>query len=101
MEKYVRSVITSLDIRIKAATTSLNDENFDHMSELDGKLVDAISHSKHEMRELAKKVETSLRISEEAEMKTVMKEIYGKLKVLEMIDLDGIEKEVSSLATVK
>ncbi len=71
------------------------------MSELDSKLVEAISHIKNEMRELAKKVETSLKISEEAEMKTVMKEIYGKLKALEVNDLDGIEKEVSSLATVK
>ena len=53
------------------------------------------------MRELAKKVQTSLKISEEAEMKTVMKEIYGKLKSLEEIDLEEIKEEVSSLANEK
>ena len=53
------------------------------------------------MRELAKKVQNSLKISEETEMKTVMKEIYGKLKALEEIDLEEIKEEVSSLANEK
>ena len=34
-------------------------------------------------------------------MKTVMKEIYGKLKSLEEIDLEEIKEEVSSLANEK
>ena len=53
------------------------------------------------MRELAKKVQNSLNINEEAEMKTVMKEIYDKLKSLEEIDLEEIKEEVSSLANEK
>ena len=88
-------------MRIKAATCSLNADNFDPISELDSKLVEAISHSKHEMRELAEKVQNSLKISEEAEMKTVMKEIYDKLKSLEEKDLEEIKEEVSSLANEK